>query len=443
MNSSTTDIHILQFGTGNFLRGFFEPMIQDLNNQDKSLNICIIQSTGGNSVEKLKTQNYEYHVLEAGIRHGEKVEKIQKITCVKDGLSLPHEAEKFLGFAENKNIKWIISNVTEAGLVWKKEGPIEEFAESFAGRLTQWLYRRFEVLPQIKTVVLPCELLTGNGDILRYFVIRHAENWELPEEFTNWLDQEVHFFNNLVDRIVPGFPSHLNIPEKDSDPLLVQTEPYSFWAIQASPDDLSKLPFTQSHSEVILATDISDFALRKIRILNGCHTWMAVKNLLRNEVKTVSEFMGKSANRELMLRMLNQEIIPSIPLPKEELEKYAAEIFDRFANPFVAHQLRDIALNSVAKFKSRLLPVIEYSISTTKKVPQLAGKGLLYLILSYLTKPEQIKDTAEVLDFFQSIPTEMDLKNQVKTVVENLFNLTWNEQWELLLEETVTEDQSA
>lgn len=441
MNSSTTDIHILQFGTGNFLRGFFEPMIQDLNESGKPLKICIIQSTGGNSLEKLRKQNFEYHVLEAGIKNGKKVEKIQQITCIKDGLSLPNEAEKFLGFAENKNVKWIISNVTEAGLVWKNEGPIEKFAESFAGRLTQWLFKRFERLPQSETVILPCELLTGNGDILRDFVIRHAGSWLLPEEFFIWLDQQVYFFNNLVDRIVPGFPAHLNIPEKDSDPLLVQTEPYSFWAIQGCPDDVSRLPFIKSHSEVIIAAEIGDFALRKIRILNGCHTWMAVKNLWKTEVNTVGEFMGNSANRELMMRMLNQEIIPSIKLPKEELEKYAAEIFDRFANPFVAHQLRDIALNSVAKFKSRLLPVIEYSISTTKKVPPMAGKGLLYLTLSYLTKLEQVRDTAEALEFFRSIPSETVLEQQVKIVLEILFNLSWNEQWDALLQEILTENQ--
>lgn len=439
MNSSTTDIHILQFGTGNFLRGFFEPMIQDLHDQNKNLNICIIQSTGGNSLEKLRAQNFEFHVLEAGVKNGQKIEKIRKITCVKDGLALPDESEKFLDFAENPSVKWIISNVTEAGLVWKMEGPMENFAESFAGRLTQWLYRRNQVLPEVETVILPCELLPGNGEILRDFVLNHAKNWNLESDFLLWLDRKVHFFTNLVDRIVPGFPHDLDLEEKTADSLIVQVEPYSFWAIQGEASKGKLLPFVQSQSEVVIAPDISEFALRKIRILNGCHTWMAVFNLWNPRVETVSEFMNQVENRSLLTRLLEEEIIPSIPLPKEMLEGYAQEIFDRFANPFVAHQLHDIALNSVAKFKSRLLPVIKFHLDRYGKVPPLAGKGLLYLILSYLSKSDQIRDTTETQSYFKSFSPQSHTKTNLQIVVRDQFQLTWDQNWDNLLEEILAE----
>lgn len=439
MNLSTTDIHIIQFGTGNFLRGFFEPMIQDLNESNKTLNICIIQSTGGNSLERLRTQNYTYSLLEAGIKNGQKIEKIRKINCIKDGISLPEEDTKFFALAKLPSVKWIISNVTEAGLVWKEEGSIEKFAESFAGRLTQWLYRRYLHLPESEIIILPCELLTGNGDILRDFVMRHAENWKLEENFFHWLHQKTHFLNNLVDRIVPGFPYHLDLEEKQTDSLLVQTEPYSFWAIQADADIRVKLPFAESQSEVVFASDIHDFALRKIRILNGCHTWMAAYNLWKPQVNTVSEFMNQPKNRDLLTRLLEEEIIPSIALPQSELENYGKEIFDRFANPFVAHQLRDISLNSIAKFRSRLLPVIEFHLTEKGKIPPLAGKGLLYLILGYFSQPDQIRDVVEIQSYFSSFPKLEELSKTVKIAVKDHFHLTWNPNWEDLLQEILAE----
>lgn len=418
-------IQILQFGTGNFLRAFIEPMVQDISTIEKPLNICMIQSTGGTTLEGLEKQNFQYHVVVAGIENGLKVEEIQKITCVKNGLSLPAEADRFLNFASSLDVKWIISNVTEAGMIWKNEGPITEFAESFAGRLTQWLYRRFQTLPQAQTVILPCELLPKNGDLLKEFVLKHAQDWQLPTEFSLWINKQCRFFNSLVDRIVPGFPSHLELKEKENDSFVVQTEPYCFWAIEGNEKDKDLLPFLSSKAEVMLNPSIDYYSLRKIRILNGLHTFMAAKGLLEGTV-TVGDYVSKDENLVELNQLLEQEIFPSLNASKEDLQRYANQVLDRFRNPFVSHKLADISLNSIAKFKSRLAPIFDYHIQQTGSLPPIATLGLVSLILFYLNHSDKIRDTVEVKEYFLNQNKSLSEFEKITTSIKDFFGLEDN-----------------
>lgn len=426
---ANTDIQILQFGTGNFLRAFFEPMVQDLNKKGNSLNICIIQTTSGNTLGKLAEQNFQYHVLEAGYRSGQKIEQSEKITCIKDGLKLPDESEKFMEFAGYSQVKWIISNVTEAGMVWKNEGPFEKFAESFPGRLTQWLHNRYLKIPNSETVVLPCELLPNNGKILKDFVLQHATNWGLTPDFMYWLNTKVIFLNSLVDRIVPGFPSHLNLSLKEEDPLLVQTEPYSFWAIEGPEWLRSKLPFLESRAEVKLAEDISGYALRKVRILNGSHTAMTGLGLL-NGILTVGEWISDPKREKFLLEMIEEEIIPSMDLDPKELKKYAEDVLDRFKNPFVSHKLSDISLNSTAKLKSRIIPILEDYRKKFGVLPSKLTFCLMSMILFYLRNPEKIRDTEEIKSWFENVQKTNSEKENLKEALKVLLELDWNSDFE-------------
>jgi len=417
---ANSEIQILQFGTGNFLRAFFGSMVQDLNDLGNNLNICVIQSTSSQSLQELKAQDYEYNLLVAGYKDGKKIEQIRKITCIKDGLRLPDEKEKFLEYATLPQVKWIISNVTEAGMVMKEEGLFEEFAESFAGRLTQWLFKRFQVLPEAETVILPCELLPKNGDLLKSFVQKHSVNWNLEPEFLEWLDHKCKFFNSLVDRIVPGFPSHLDLKEKESDAFLVQTEPYCFWAIEGTKKDRTDLPFIDSTAEVVLNENIDIYALRKIRILNGLHTFMAAKGLL-NEIETVGDYVRDSARLHELYAFLQQEIFSTLDASLSDLNTYAEQVIDRFKNPFVSHRLADISLNSVAKFKSRLSPIFKIHLEQKGTLPPIGSQGLVALILFYLRSPERIRDTQEVKAYFKQLEKQPSELEQVQHVVRDLF----------------------
>lgn len=426
---TNSDIQILQFGTGNFLRAFLGSMVQDLNEQGNSLNICIIQSTSGNSLDRLASQNFRYHLLEAGFKDGKKVEGIREISCVKDGLRLPEEAEKFLGFSSSSSVKWIVSNVTEAGMVWKNEGHFEKFAESFPGRLTQWLYRRYENIPQAETVVLPCELLPDNGDLLKSFVLEHAKNWELSPEFISWLNEKVTFLNSLVDRIVPGFPSHLDLKLKESDPFLVQAEPYSLWAIQGQESVRKELPFLESNSEVILAKDISGYSLRKVRILNGSHTAMTGYGLLAG-IETVGEWISDPEREKFLKAMIADEIIPTMDLDQGQLAKYAEEVLDRFKNPFVSHKLSDISLNSIAKIKSRLLPTLSDFHSRKGHFPAKLSLCLVSMMLFYLRNPEKIRDGQEIKSWFETAAKSQDELENLKQAFAEWLHLEWNSDFE-------------
>jgi len=419
---ANSEIQILQFGTGNFLRAFFGSMVQDLNDLGNNLNICVIQSTSSQSLQELKAQDYEYNLLVAGYKDGKKIEQIRKITCIKDGLRLPDEKEKFLEYATLPQVKWIISNVTEAGMVMKEEGLFEEFAESFAGRLTQWLFKRFQVLPEAETVILPCELLPKNGDLLKSFVQKHSVNWNLEPEFLEWLDHKCKFFNSLVDRIVPGFPSHLDLKEKESDAFLVQTEPYCFWAIEGTKKDRTDLPFIDSTAEVVLNENIDIYALRKIRILNGLHTFMAAKGLL-NEIETVGDYVRDSARLHELYAFLQQEIFSTLDASLSDLNTYAEQVIDRFKNPFVSHRLADISLNSVAKFKSRLSPIFKIHLEQKGTLPPIGSQGLVALILFYLRSPERIRDTQEVKAYFKQLEKQPNELDQVQLIVRDLFGL--------------------
>lgn len=426
---TNSEIQILQFGTGNFLRAFIGSMVQDLNEIGNNLNICIIQSTSSTSLQQLAAQNYSYNLLVAGFKDGKKIEQVREITCIKDGLKLPHEEEKFLKFAASPKVKWIISNVTEAGMVMKEEGPFEKFAESFAGRLTQWLFNRFQTIPLTETVILPCELLPKNGDLLKKFILAHSRNWHLSSEFVSWIDEKVIFLNSLVDRIVPGFPSHLDLKLKETDPFLVQAEPYSLWAIEGEDSMRNHLPFLESNSEVILANDISGYALRKVRILNASHTAMTGHGLF-NGVETVGEWISETEREKFLLELIDQEIIPAIQLNRNELSKYAKDVLDRFKNPFVAHKLSDISLNSIAKITSRLLPILkDYHIENGHFPPKLS-LCLISLLLFYLRNPEKIRDSQEIKSWFEDISKKGSESENLKMAMTIWINLEWNQDFE-------------
>ncbi len=427
---ANNEIQILQFGTGNFLRAFIGSMVQDLIEKNNKLNICIIQSTSSNSLQRLAAQKYNYHILVAGFKDGQKIEQIREITCVKDGLRLPDAQEKFLKFASSPHLKWIISNVTEAGMVMKEEGPFEKFAESFAGRLTQWLHKRFQSIPEIETVILPCELLPDNGLLLKTFVQTHSKNWGLSTDFYSWLDDKVLFLNSLVDRIVPGFPSHLDLKIKESDPFLVQAEPYSLWAIEGPESFRPHLPFLSSDSEVILAEDISGYSLRKVRILNASHTAMTGHGLFLG-IETVGEWINSPYREKFLLDIIDDEIIPTMNLNRDELKKYANDVLDRFKNPFVSHKLSDISLNSIAKLKSRLLPILLESKELTGHYPPNLSICLLALLLFYLRNPEKIRDGQDIKTWFGHVAKNHSEIEILKIALSTWLDLEWNSEFEI------------
>jgi tagaturonate reductase len=372
-------IRILQIGEGNFLRGFFDWMIQTCRSQglyDGSIVVTQPRPSGKAHIEQLKLQDRSYTLMTRGIDQGQIVNRVEKISVFAKALDPYSDWAGFLALAENPDLQVVVSNTTEAGLTYNFVGFHEGLPfESYPAKLTAFLFRRFEHFngdPAKGLILLPCELLERNGDELKCCLLQHSADWGLPPTFVAWLQKHNRFLNSLVDRIVPGFPQaeadQLFADWGYEDKLLTAAEPYHLWAIEAEPQLEHKLPLQKAGLNVFWVGDLRPFQIRKVRILNGAHTLMAPISLLYglNEVREVMEHPRFGA---FVHGAIDHAIIPSLTLDQTEARSYASSVFDRFNNPYIHHRLLDIAMNSISKFKVRLLPSMEAFLEQYGKLP--------------------------------------------------------------------------
>lgn len=361
-------VKVLQIGEGNFLRGFADWMIDRCNRQglfEGGVAVCQPRPSGAAKLAELREQDGLYYQWIRGLRDGRPVDELELVAVFASMVDPYAQWERFLALGEQPALEIVVSNTTEAGLVyepsdWQPELPIR----SYPGKLTALLHRRFETFggdPAKGLLLLPCELVERNGDRLRDIVLRHAADWGLPEAFSDWVRGHNRFLNNLVDRIVTGYPAEeaetVFATQGAEDRLLNAAEPYHLWAIEGESALDERLPLAQAGLNVLWTDDLRPFQLRKVRILNGAHTLMASVGLL-NGLDTVRETVEHPSYGEYVRRAIMDEIVPSVPLPEEEMRRYADEVLERFANPHVRHKLADIALNSLSKFRVRLLPTL-------------------------------------------------------------------------------------
>lgn len=424
-------VKVLQFGTGNFLRGFADWMIEILNEKtDFDGSIHIIQSHGKSIPEDFVNQNYNYHVFVRGFQNGKIIDEKKLITSI-SGVSNPNlDYGFYLDLAKNPDLEFIISNTTEAGIVFdEKDIDPKKVPASFPGKLAALLYERFTFLEGNETkglTILPCELIENNGDKLKECVIRYAVLWDFPQEFLAWLDTTCTFCNTLVDRIVPGFPKE-NFEEFEKktgfrDHLAVVAEPYHFWAIEG-PEALKSIFQTEKtglNGHVV--NNLQPYRLRKVRILNGAHTAMVTIAYLKG-IRTVREAMEDPEISTYISDTIYKEIIPTLDLPKEELEQFAAEVLDRFRNPFIRHELLSISLNSISKFRVRVLPTILECHSRTGQFPENLIRSFADLIRFYKGNIDgesiPLKDEPAVLEFFEKVWKKENHEEIVETVLAN------------------------
>ncbi|REE85289.1 tagaturonate reductase [Paenibacillus taihuensis] len=360
-------VTIVQIGEGNFLRGFFDWMVHVMRQQglySGSIALCQPRPSGRAKLERLRGQHGIYNLVTRGFESGEQVERRDTISVFSKLIDPYTEWAEFLALGEEPQLQVVVSNTTEAGLVYTPEA-VEEGKPvlSYPGKLTLLLYRRFVKFkgePEKGLLLLPCELLEGNGDLLRECVLRYARDWGLPEEFLAWVSSHNRFLNTLVDRIVTGYPER----EADgwfaewgySDTALVTAEPYHLFAIEGEPELDHLLPLVKAGLEVKWTPDLAAYRIRKVRLLNGAHTLMTPLSILRG-LTHVREVMEHEELGAFVRSTVMNEIIPAVALPaKEELTSYAESVLERFLNPFIEHKLEAIAMNSVSKFKARLLP---------------------------------------------------------------------------------------
>ena len=357
-------VKILQFGEGNFLRAFVDWILQDLNNSGViDSDVAVVQPMPFGRVKELAEQDGLYTLCLEGIDKGEKVQSRKVIDVLRDFINPFEQYDKYLNYAKSEELEVVISNTTEAGIALDtSDTDFSACPKSFPGKLLALLearYKHFNGDPSKGLAIIPCELIDHNGDELKRVMLELAKTRGMDEDFLNWLTSANHFTNTLVDRIVPGYPKDTAdeicqaVGFKDNN--IVKGEIFHLWVLQKEPFVQEKLPADKSGLNVIFAEDITPYKQRKVKILNGSHTAMVPVAYLSG-IDTVREAVTDEDVGKFVQELVNDEIKPTIDLPKDEMDAFASSVIERFMNPFIRHELMSIALNSTTKFKTRLLP---------------------------------------------------------------------------------------
>ncbi|MCB0494698.1 MAG: tagaturonate reductase [Cyclobacteriaceae bacterium] len=421
-------IKVVQFGEGNFLRAFVDFAIQQLNKAAGfNAGVAVVQPIEHGMVDMLNKQDGLYNLFLKGFSKGKEIQEAELVSSIVKGINPYSDFDAYLELAREEELQFIISNTTEAGIAYEAaDTPEMKPPGSFPAKLTLLLYERFQFFKGDKQkglTIIPCELINYNADTLRDIMVQYIEEWKLGDGFKEWLLNNSTFHNTLVDRIVPGYPRedidayNQQLPYKDN--LIVTAESFFLWVIEGDEALKQKLPFHKTSLDVKIVKDMQPYRTRKVRILNGAHTSMVPISILYGTTTVKEsvddEFIGTFINKAVF-----DEIIPTLDMDKDELVNFAEEVFDRFRNPFIKHQLASIALNSISKFKVRVLPsLLEYQ-SNHNKIPTNLTFAFACLIRFYKGnwkgQPLPVNDSEEVVNELSNV-WEMDSYDKISTAV--------------------------
>lgn len=415
---------VLQFGEGNFLRAFVDYFF-DVLNEKEGFNgkIAMVQPIERGLTDMINEQEGLYTLYLRGSENGEAVMKKRVITSVSRCIDPYRDFNVFMDCANNPDLKYIVCNTTEAGIAYSDADKFDDKpAKSFPAKLTRFMYDRFvafEGKPDTGFVILSCELIDNNGRELLNCVEKYIKLWGLSDEFLKWIREENIFCSTLVDRIVTGYPRNeadkFNAENGYEDNLLDTGEIFGFWVIEGPEKLKDMLPFAKAGLPVLVTDDHTPYKKRKVRILNGTHTSMTPASMLAGE-EIVRDCMKDSVIGAYVNKFIYEEIIPILPLPEAELLEFAGAVADRFKNPYIDHRLTDISLNSISKWRARVMPsLLEYT-EKFGHLPALLSFSLAALLRFYKgeerngefygkgEKEYLIRDDKDVCRYFASLP---------------------------------------
>ncbi len=376
-NKTERPIRVVQFGEGNFLRGFVDYMI-DIANEKNMFDgdIVLIKPIEFGSLDRFHAQDCQYTVSLRGVVDGEAKVQNRIVTSVADAVAATEEYEKYNDLAKVDTLRFVVSNTTEAGIVYDESDKFEmNPPKSFPGKLCKFLHTRYAHFNGDMSkglVLLPVELIDDNGVHLKECVLKQCENWGLEEDFVKWVKEACVFTSTLVDRIITGYPRDIDAELWEEwgykDELIVTGEPFALWVIESDKDISDELPLTKAGLPVIFTDDHHPYKQRKVRILNGAHTSFVLASFLcGNDI--VLESMNDPMIRKFITSTIYDEVIPTLTLPKPELEIFADAVLTRFDNPYVKHALLAISLNSVSKWRARCMPSLLGYVEEKHAIP--------------------------------------------------------------------------
>lgn len=422
---------IIQFGEGNFLRAFVDWIVRKMNEKTNfNSHVVVVQPIEKGMVDMLNKQDNLYHVNLQGIDKGETVNTLELIDVISRSLN-PYtdtDYEAFVQLADQPEIRFVISNTTEAGITFDPACKLDDApASSYPGKLTQLLYRRFKTFNGDKSkglIIFPCELIFLNGHKLKETIYQYIDLWQLGEDFTAWFEEACGVYATLVDRIVPGFPRKDIDAIKEklqfNDNLVVQAEIFHLWVIEAPKELAHEFPADKAGLNVLFVPSEAPYHERKVTMLNGPHTVLSPVAFLSG-IDTVRDACQDEIIGKYIHKVMFEELMETLNLPKAELVQFANDVLERFNNPFVDHQVTSIMLNSFPKFQTRNLPGLKEYLKRKGVLPEGLILGLAAILTYY--KGGKRADGTEIVpnDDPKNINLMKELwgTNSTRTVAEN------------------------
>ena len=441
---------VIQFGEGGFLRGFVDYFLYKLNEKEVwEGKVVVVQPIEKGMCDLLSSQNCEYNLYLRGIENGETVNERTHIDVISRCVNPYTEFDAYMELAANPDMRFIISNTTEAGIEYLgTEKLTDRPAKSYPAKLTQLLYHRYELgLPGF--ILIPCELIDNNAGFLKEYVLKYAQLWQLPEGFVKWINEECDFCNSLVDRIVTGYPrdeaEELWKEIGYQDNCLDTAEIFHLWVIEGHHED--ELPFNKAGYNIVWTDDVKPYKKRKVRILNGGHTSMVLGAYLYG-LTTVGECLKDETVSAFLKKCIFDEIVPTLGNTETDIN-FGKAVLERFSNPFIKHQLLSIALNSVSKFQVRVLPtILEYKEKYGAYPPALTF-SMAALISFYRT--DNANDGEEIMKFMKDASVADIMAREdywggditgMTAMVENYYNLIQEKGMKAAYEQVLAEKEA-
>ena len=383
-------IKVIQFGEGNFLRAFVDYMI-DIANEKGVFDggIAIVKPISFGNLAAFSQQDNLYTVLLRGKENGKVVNDSRIITSVSKAIDCADDYDEYISLAALDTLRFVVSNTTEAGIVLDESDCYDGLPRTYPGKLTKFLYERYKKFAGAEDkglIILPVELIENNGGKLKECVISLSKIWNLPEDFIVWINECNAFCSTLVDRIVTGYPRGYadKVCEQlgYDDKLVDIGEPFALWVIESEKDIRSELPLDTIGLPVVFTDNQKPYRERKVRVLNGAHTSSVLAGYLYG-LDIVRDCMADTVMGKFIRSVVNDEIVPQVNLPLSEVKAFANSVFERFENPFIDHALLSISLNSVSKWKARVLPSFKDYYKNEGKLPRLITFSFAALLAFY------------------------------------------------------------
>ena len=437
---------IIQFGEGNFLRAFVDWIVWNMDQKtDFNGSVVVVQPIERGMVDWLNGQDCLYHVNLQGRQNGEAVNSLTRIDVISRALNPYSQNAAFMALADQPEIRFVISNTTEAGIAFDPACKLSDApASSYPGKLVQLLYRRYQTFngcPSKGLIIMPCELIFLNGHHLKECIEKYIELWKDDfgadyEGFKEWFEKYNYVCATLVDRIIADIQQKISY----ADNLVVQAEIFHLWVIEKptnmSIEDLrAEFPAEKAGLHVLIAESEKPYHERKVTLLNGPHTVLSPVAYLSG-VDIVRDACNHEVIGKYIHKVQFEELMQTLNLPMDELQQFASDVLERFNNPYVDHQVTSIMLNSFPKYQTRDLPGLKTYLERKGELPKGLVLGLAAIITYYKGgtradgAPIQPNDDQKIMDLL----TELWATGDTRKVAEGVLaakDLIWGEHGDL------------